>query len=659
MSEFEPPAPGWWKAADDNWYPPESHPDHTAPHASPSPPPPRPAGLAMAPAAAGRNDKPWWRKWWAMVGAAVLALLVIAGIAGSDDSEVADVTQTVARDSPSGEQADSGDQETEQDAPAAAESEPDRESENEAEAGQSADGETDDTGLSLGGAGQLGTREDPLAYDATVPVEFSVFGDADGSIWNMRITPPRDLTAEVMAENSFNDAPPEGVLFAGFDVEMTLASAGKEPLSPGFNFNWEILGGATSAVYESSTIDDIFGCGVSPNEFDRFSEVFLAGTLSGTVCIPLPAEDLNSPDTFVAMNFGGDRLVFATDGARPDPVEVAGGSEGPSGTALGYGAEVPVTFSTFGDADQSVWNVTVSPPLDIGAAILEANQLNDPPPDGVTFVGFEVQMTLASADKEPLSPGFNFTWEILGGATSAVYESGTIDGLFGCGVASDEFDDFAEVFVGGTVSGVVCIPVPTEDLGHPDTQVAMNFSGDRITFSEGGPTPPPAALTPGEGVAGVGSALAFGSTVDLTWDTLGDADGSAWSTTISNWRDITADVAAENPFNDPPPEGAIYVGFDVEMTLIQADKEPLSAGFNFSWEVLGAATNRVYGTDTIGEGFGCGVTPTDFDNFAEVFSGGTLSGTVCIPLTAADFADPGTRVAMNFSGDRITFAPSQ
>jgi len=27
-----PPAPGWWLASDQNWYPPEQHPNYTKPH---------------------------------------------------------------------------------------------------------------------------------------------------------------------------------------------------------------------------------------------------------------------------------------------------------------------------------------------------------------------------------------------------------------------------------------------------------------------------------------------------------------------------------------------------------------------------------------------------------------------------------------------------
>lgn len=176
------------------------------------------------------------------------------------------------------------------------------------------DEEIDDGSVVIGEdePGEQGTREDPLPYDTESQLRFETFGDADGSVWMTTIGPPRDITAEVLAENQFNSAPPDGVLFVGFDASMTLLRSDKEPLAPGFNFSWELFGGETNAVYQLGTIDtESFGCGVVPGEFDNFSEVFADGTVSGTVCIPLPIEDLEHPDTMVAIHFIDDtRAVF-------------------------------------------------------------------------------------------------------------------------------------------------------------------------------------------------------------------------------------------------------------------------------------------------------------------------------------------------------------
>ena len=184
---------------------------------------------------------------------------------------------------------------------------------------QTAQGEAgDDAGGVVGtvvdgtGGPTLGTRDDPLPFSVPIELAWESFGDADGSRWTTTIGPHRDITDAVLAENPFNEAPPDDVRFVGFDVEMTLVSSTKEPLSPGFNFTWEVLGGATNAAYDPVTIEtDSFGCGVVPDAFDDFSEVFVGGTLNGTVCIPLPTTDLDHPATRVAMHFADDsRAIF-------------------------------------------------------------------------------------------------------------------------------------------------------------------------------------------------------------------------------------------------------------------------------------------------------------------------------------------------------------
>ena len=173
--------------------------------------------------------------------------------------------------------------------------------------------DADPTPSDEAGPGDTGTREAPLPYDQPHELVWSAFDEADGSRWTVTIGPPRDVTDAVLAENQFNDEPPDGVRFVGFDAELTLIEGSAEPLSPGFAGTWELLGGATARVYDASTVEtDSFGCGVVPNQFDDFAEVFAGGTITGTICIPLPADDLDHPDTRVALHFFGNdsRAIF-------------------------------------------------------------------------------------------------------------------------------------------------------------------------------------------------------------------------------------------------------------------------------------------------------------------------------------------------------------
>ncbi len=158
----------------------------------------------------------------------------------------------------------------------------------------------------------IGSRQDPLPYDQAIDLTWSTVGDADGSIWTTTIGEPRDITDAVLAANEFNDPPPDGVRFVGFEAELTLVEGEVEPLAPSFNISWEIFGGSTARVYNATTIDtESFGCGVAPDSFDDFAEVFAGGTLSGTVCLPIPEEDLGHPDTRVSLRFAdGNRAIF-------------------------------------------------------------------------------------------------------------------------------------------------------------------------------------------------------------------------------------------------------------------------------------------------------------------------------------------------------------
>lgn len=429
-------------------------------------------------------------------GAVVAAVLVVLGVIGvvvggdDDDSDAGTAVDTAGERDPeegsltesdagaAGDETDEAEQE-----PVGAEA-ADSEDEATEEEGEAAPPpETPNTG---------GTRERPWAFDAPVAVTFATFGDADGSVWNVTVGPPVDVTERVLADNEFNEPPRDGVAFVGFEVSMTLIEASKVPLSPGFNFGWEFLGGTTSMVYDQSTVSDGFGCGVLSDEFGSYSEVYVGGTLSGTFCIPLPMEDLNDPSTLVAMNFfDGNRVYFGADGIAgaaapapsPDDSIGTGSGSGDRQAPHPFGAPTEVTFDSFGEADGSVWTVTIGAPLDITQQVLAENQFNEPPSEGVAFVGFEVELTLVESPIEPVSPGFDFTWELLGGSTAAVYRADTLRETFGCGAFGARFDEFAEVVAGGTLTGTVCIPLPLEDLDHPATQVSMNFSdGERVVF---------------------------------------------------------------------------------------------------------------------------------------------------------------------------------
>jgi len=491
-----------------------------------------------------------------------------------------------------------------------------------------------------------------LAFGASVPVEWDSRGDADGSVWNVTVGAPSDLTDAVMDANQFNEPPPDGVLFAGIDVEATLASAAAQPLNTGFDLDWQIVGGATGQTYDTRTIVDPIGCGVVAREFDELAAVLVGGTVRGVVCIPIPSEDLNHPDTRVVMSFRSERVTFADGGQVVPPAELEE-PVGMVGGEIGYGAAVPIRFETFGEADGSVWNIRVDPPFDVTDEVLEESPFTEPPPDGIVFAAFDVSMMLVSAEYEPVVADGFYRWEIIGGATGVVHDAGTIPDAPFCGLVMRAFNQRVGLYVGGDNTGTVCIPLPVEDLMHPSTRVALNVGGNRFEFVEGGDTPDPLEIGSVTGPAGLGDTTPFGASAELQFEL--DREGpTSWATAVLPLRDITDEVADEGSIFGTPPEGYTYAGFDVQMRLLDQGRDPQLLGFDIDWEVHGGASLGVYGRWTLE--IGCGVFEGEFDPHSPVSAvRPTAQGTVCITIPADDLNHPDTRVVLNGRGDRQVF----
>ncbi len=330
-------------------------------------------------------------------------------------------------------------------------------------------------------------RSNLLAMNTPTTVRLGDSGER--SVWNATIGEVRDITDDILAFNDSAVPPPDGVVYAGFDVEMTLVSADSVPRNPDPRSTWEIVGGSTNIVFtEDAILTGRRGCGPFPAEWQSSSEVSIGGTLSGTVCIPLPIRDLNDPTTAVAIGFP-DRVFFAPEGTSPEPIETPepeavfsdGEEAGTRQTPHQFDDPISLEINSSVSVDESVWTATVGAPTDITAEATLANPFNQPIPEGVVLAGFDVSFTLNSANEPSLSAGGNFFFNIVGGETAAVYESGTIRGL-GCVPIDKAWSPLDEVPVGETVEGTICIPLPVEDLAHPNTQVSVRFALERVYF---------------------------------------------------------------------------------------------------------------------------------------------------------------------------------
>ena len=124
-----------------------------------------------------------------------------------------------------------------------------------------------------------------------------------GNIWEVTATAPVDITDAVLAANEYNEPPPEGVVYAGTEMTMTLVSVADDiSTTPGTDWTVHLEGPEDS--YEFSTLG-LPGCGVPANELDMFSELEPGASVSGTYCIPVPADQIGQVKVVLESVSGG------------------------------------------------------------------------------------------------------------------------------------------------------------------------------------------------------------------------------------------------------------------------------------------------------------------------------------------------------------------
>ncbi len=117
-----------------------------------------------------------------------------------------------------------------------------------------------------------------------------------------------------------------------------------------------------------------------------------------------------------------------------------------------------------------------------------------------------------------------------------------------------------------------------------------------------------------------------------------------WKVTLGVPREAGAEVAAENPFNDPPEPGMEY--WMVPVTATYTGSDTGHAGFGITVAFVGA-DNRTYSDR-------CGVIPDDISDVGALYKGGEAKGNVCVAIPAG--ADGLWSVSTGFVGQPVFFA---
>ena len=227
----------------------------------------------------GNTKQPLWKRWW-VLGIAVLVVVgVIAAIAGGGDDDETPSEGAVTSEAP--EQTD-GQSET-----GSSEASPVTEAPDVTDAPVETDApvQTDPpaSGDSVPGApdGATGDRSNPVPSGAIANI---------GEGFRLQVVSiTDDATDLVMAENEFNDPPPDGSRFTL--VEVALGYYGFDDPQSGFLTSIQAVG-SESTELESD-------CGVVPNSLDQFNDMFSGGVIRGNICFITTAADTGVIQVYV------------------------------------------------------------------------------------------------------------------------------------------------------------------------------------------------------------------------------------------------------------------------------------------------------------------------------------------------------------------------
>lgn len=268
------------------------------------------------------------------------------------------------------------------------------------------------------------------------------------------------------------------------------------------------------------------------------------------------------------------------------------------------------------------WHVTVlSVTSDATDLVLAENIFNEPPTPGRQFFIAHVRARYSGGGTDNFDG--NFRLRAVGASAVGVttFENS-------CGVVPNELPD-PDVFAGGMLEGNVCWEIRSDDA---DSMVLYDdpFLEDPIEqFVSLLPpgVPPPAvsgpagrAPDPAPGVGTRQNPVPIGQAIPFP-------DG--WNVSVVGIdEDATAEVLAENPFNDPPSVGHRF--FIVRIRATRAAEGMAEFDGDFRLRAVGAAA-VVWTTFNNS----CGVVPDALPD-SDVFPGGTITGNICFEVPNTD-----------------------
>lgn len=312
----------------------------------------------------------------------------------------------------------------------------------------------------LDASGQLTGCPDPATNGRDDPVPLGQAAYLGGG-WTMRVVSvDPDAIDTIEAESGFSSDLDDGVQAVLIDLEMAFIGD-DEPSNP-FSVS---LGGVGS----SNVGIDTFGCGFLPEPIDGSADVFTGGLVRGQQCLPTPADEVDGVLLYAEV-FGEEQIFFDLRGTAVD--DALPSARGPvPGSRHEDSRLAPEPFGQAAEAGE--WTVTVTDAdLDATDAVLDASSFASEPAAGHQYVLLDFTATYDGA--EPASSS-QIRPDLLTDANIG-FAPNCPTGL------DDEFDGFAEVFPGGTLSGSLCYEVPSDEVDGLLAVVQPDPFGDDIVF---------------------------------------------------------------------------------------------------------------------------------------------------------------------------------
>lgn len=270
-----------------------------------------------------------------------------------------------------------------------------------------------------------------------------------------------DATDLILAENQFNDPPPEGSRFS--IVEVALGYYGFDDPQFGLFTTVAAVGAGNTELPNS--------CGVTPNELEQFIDTFAGGVIRGNLCFVSTPADSGALQLYASTGFSGGDVFLDASASPTEPVVMPTLRGVQPGSSSEQVRNQPIPLATPSDVGEG-WSVAATgPAVDITDPVMAENQFNEPPPEGFRFVGIPLRMEYGG---EGSSNAFTVTTKAVG--------SSNVQYSTDCGVIPGELDSFTDVFAGGALEGQVCFVVPADDLGS-EVLYAGAFLEEAVYFA--------------------------------------------------------------------------------------------------------------------------------------------------------------------------------